>query len=171
MSSALKTIASWLCLLLCLVLIWGAIEKVRNATSGTETSYSDLLNQVQRGEVLDACVLGTQLWGTLKASPNVEFYTTLPTDHSDLIQAMINTGVEVSFNVPRRNLLGKLMNSGPVGALFVGILLAVPALWVIFRKAGIPPVYSVVMILPIVNLIALYVVAFSKESVHPTWRA
>jgi len=120
--------------------------------------------------VLDACVSGTELWGNLRASPNDEFYTTLPADHSDLTQAMINAGVEVSFNVPRRNLLGKLMNSRLVVALFIGILLTVPALWVIFRKAGIPPAFSVVMIVLIVNLITLYVVAFSKESVPPAWR-
>ena len=167
MLSTLKTIASCLFVLLCLVLIWGAIERGRVATSDTETSYSDLLNQVQHGQVLDACVLGTELWGTLKASPNDQFHTALPADHEDLIQAMTNAGVEFSINVPRRNLLQRFMNSGPVVTLFVAIVLGVPAFWVLFRKAGHPPALSVLMIVPIVNLITLYVVAFSKASMPP----
>ena len=167
MLSTLKTIASLLFVLLCLVLIWGAIERGRNATNGTETSYSDLFNQVQHGQVLDACVNGTELWGNLKASPNDQFFTTLPADHGDLIQAMINAGVEVSVNVPRSSLLGRFMNSGPVVTLFVAIVLGVPAFWVLFRKAGHPPALSILMIDPILNLITLYVVAFSKASMPP----
>jgi hypothetical protein len=33
--------------------------------------------------------------------------------------------------------------------------------WVIFRKAGFSPALSILMLLPLVNLVVLYVVAFS----------
>jgi ATP-dependent Zn protease len=171
MFSTLKTIVFWLFILFCLVLMWGVIERGRNATSSTEMSYSDLLNQVQNGQVLDAVVRGTELWGHLKALPNDQFFTTLPTDHEALIQAMVNAGAEVSINVPRRSLLKRVMNTGPIVTLFVAIVLAVPAFWVLFRKAGHPPALSILMIVPIVNLITLYVVAFSKASMPPAQKS
>jgi hypothetical protein len=84
---------------------------------------------------------------------------------------MVNAGAEVSINVPRRSLLKRVMNTGPIVTLFVAIVLAVPAFWVLFRKAGHPPALSILMIVPIVNLITLYVVAFSKASMPPAQKS
>lgn len=40
-------------------------------------------------------------------------------------------------------------------------LVVLPPFWVIFKKAGFQPILSVLMLVPLVNLIVLYVVAFS----------
>jgi len=54
------------------------------------------------------------------------------------------------------------------GILFVVILLVVlPPYWVIFKKAGFSPWLSLLMFVPLANIIALYVVAFSKWKVVP----
>jgi len=39
--------------------------------------------------------------------------------------------------------------------------------WMIFKKAGFPPALAFLMILPLVNLVLLYVVAFSQWKVVP----
>jgi hypothetical protein len=45
-------------------------------------------------------------------------------------------------------------------------LLVIPVMivpyWVIFKKAGFSPALSLLMLLPLINLIVLYVVAFSN---------
>jgi ATP-dependent Zn protease len=133
-------------------------------------SYSDLLKSAQDGQVLDADILGAELRGHLKGSPDDQFYTTLPADHSNLIDAMVNSGVAVSINMPRMSLTRQCLTSGPVVFIVYPILLAIPAFWFIFRRAGIHPVFSIFVAVPVVNLITLYVVAFSKESIRPVRR-
>jgi uncharacterized membrane protein YraQ (UPF0718 family) len=50
---------------------------------------------------------------------------------------------------------------GPIVAVFL------PPFWVIFKKAGFQPILSVLMLVPLVNLVVLYVVAFSEWKVAP----
>lgn len=51
------------------------------------------------------------------------------------------------------------------------ILFAIGALiapfWQIFKKAGFPPALSLLILLPIINVITLWIVAFSKWKVTP----
>ena len=51
-------------------------------------------------------------------------------------------------------------------ALLVIPVMVVPY-WKIFSRAGFPGVLSLVMIVPLVNLIVLYYVAFARWSVKP----
>jgi hypothetical protein len=47
--------------------------------------------------------------------------------------------------------------------LFAPITVVVlPPFWVIFKKAGFQPILSVLMLVPLVNLVMLYFVAFSE---------
>ena len=41
-------------------------------------------------------------------------------------------------------------------------VIVLPPFWVIFKKAGFQPILSVLMMVPVVNLVLLYVVAFSE---------
>jgi formate hydrogenlyase subunit 3/multisubunit Na+/H+ antiporter MnhD subunit len=41
-------------------------------------------------------------------------------------------------------------------------LIGLPPFWMIFKKAGFQPILSVLMLVPLVGLVALYVVGFSK---------
>ncbi len=43
----------------------------------------------------------------------------------------------------------------------IGVIVFVIPFWKIFEKAGFNPVFSLVMVIPIVNLVALYVLAFA----------
>ena len=44
----------------------------------------------------------------------------------------------------------------------IGLIVFMIPFWKIFGKAGFPPALSLVMLIPIVNLIALYFVAFAN---------
>jgi hypothetical protein len=50
---------------------------------------------------------------------------------------------------------------GPVHMLLLGALLIIP-FWQLFSKAGFSGWWSFLMIVPVVNVIALYVLAFSS---------
>jgi uncharacterized membrane protein YhaH (DUF805 family) len=50
---------------------------------------------------------------------------------------------------------------GPVHMLVVGLILISP-FWQLFVKAGFAGWWSLLMVIPLVNLIALYVLAFSS---------
>ena len=43
-------------------------------------------------------------------------------------------------------------------------LLWVPPLWRIFRKAGVAPAYSLLVVLPIINLVTMYAIVFFKRA-------
>jgi hypothetical protein len=50
---------------------------------------------------------------------------------------------------------------GVVGPMFAGSLLVLPC-WKIFSKAGFPGPLALLMLVPVVGLLALYVVAFLR---------
>jgi hypothetical protein len=49
---------------------------------------------------------------------------------------------------------------------FWAVVLVIP-FWQIFKKAGMAPLLSLLMVFPLVNLIMLYVLAFSPWKVTP----
>ena len=57
------------------------------------------------------------------------------------------------------------------GLLFIVIIpvMLIPY-WMIFKKAGFSPALSLLMVFPLVNLIVLYVVAFSTWKVAPIYQ-
>ncbi len=52
--------------------------------------------------------------------------------------------------------------------LIVGSLVVVVPYWMIFRKAGFPAFLGILMVVPLVNLVLLYVLAFSQWKVVPS---
>lgn len=55
---------------------------------------------------------------------------------------------------------------GVVAALFAATIVTVP-FWFIFKRAGARPALSIVMLVPLVNLAALYWIAFSQWNLGP----
>jgi ATP-dependent Zn protease len=159
----IMTIASVCFVLLCLVLLWGIVERGASLGKDTEIGYSDLFGRVQNGQVLDAAIQGAELHGHLKASPKDEFHTTLPANCEDLQRAML--AANVNFTIQETGIIIPLLfNCFPYFVLF---MLTIPAFWAIFRKAGFPAVYSLLILVPFVNLAILYVVAYSQWKLAP----
>lgn len=63
------------------------------------------------------------------------------------------------------------MMMGMMGVFFVVWIIMVVIVqipfWVIFRKAGFAPALSLLLLLPFVNLVMLYVLAFTEWKVVP----
>ena len=55
----------------------------------------------------------------------------------------------------------EMYSVGPVHMLVLGLLLIIP-FWQLFSKAGYSGWWGLLMIVPVANLIALYVLAFSN---------
>jgi len=58
------------------------------------------------------------------------------------------------------------------GLLFIVVLflVAIPPHWMIFKKAGFSPWLSLLMLIPLLNIILLYVVGFSDWKTVPALR-
>ena len=116
MNSSVKTVMFWVFILICLVLLWGVVQKGANMGKDQEISYSDLFDKVQNQQVLDAAIQGDELRGHLKSSPKDQFHTTLPGNDDDLLKAMLDPNHKVHFEVKPQgsNLpLQLLLNVGP----------------------------------------------------------
>jgi hypothetical protein len=53
-------------------------------------------------------------------------------------------------------------------SLLLAALIIIIPYWKIFGKAGFPRIFGLFMIIPLVNLILLYVLAFSKWRIFPS---
>jgi cell division protease FtsH len=117
----------WVFILICLMLLWGVVQRGANMSKDTEISYSDLFNDVKQGLVLDAEVQGGDLHGHLKATPKEEFHTHVGDQYQDLESAMLASGTRFSKKEQQTNvLLPLLINVGPF--LLLGVV------WFIFMR-------------------------------------
>jgi cell division protease FtsH len=113
-NSSVKTIMFWVFILICLMLLWGVVQRGASMGKEQEYAYSDLYDKVTNNQVLDATIQGDELRGHLKTSPKDEFHTTLPTNYEDLLKAMIAAKVNFSIKEPQSNfLIPLLINVGP----------------------------------------------------------
>jgi hypothetical protein len=166
--SSTKTVVFWIFILICLMLLWGIVQKGAEAGKRTEYSYSNLYTKAQNGQVLDATIQGDDLNGHLKATPKEQFHTTLPANYEDLEKAMLATQVNLTIKQAPSHLGGFLpVNFASLFLLAMAALVAIPPFWVIFRRAGFEPILSILVIVPLVNLIVLYIVAFSRWKASP----
>jgi membrane-associated protease RseP (regulator of RpoE activity) len=51
--------------------------------------------------------------------------------------------------------------------MLIGAIVVLIPYWQIFKKAGFPPPLALLMVVPLANIIVLYVVAFSQWKVVP----
>jgi len=127
-NSTVKTVMFWVFIFICLVLLWGVVTKSGSmGGKDTEISYSDLYDKVQQGQVLDAEIQGADLHGHLKATPKVQFHTTIGTGTEDLKKALLAAKVNFAIKDPQNNgmLLQLLFNVGPfvlLGAIWFFML-------------------------------------------------
>ncbi len=127
MNSTVKTIMFWVFILICLVLLWGVVQKGAGmGAKDTEIPYSELYDKVQQGLVQDATIQGTDLRGHMKASPKEQFHTTVGDQHEDLEKAMLASHVSFSKKDAQSNLLLPILfNVGPfvlLGAIWFFML-------------------------------------------------
>jgi len=125
-NSTVKTIMFWVFILICLVLLWGVVQRGTGMGKEPEIPYSELFDKVQQGAVMDAAIEGNELRGHLKASPKEQFHTTVPTNYQDLEKALLAAKVQFSIKKEQGNLLLPILfNVGPfilLGAIWFFML-------------------------------------------------
>ena len=52
--------------------------------------------------------------------------------------------------------------------ILIGSLIVIIPYWMIFKKAGFPAFLGILMVVPLVNIVLLYVLAFSQWKVVPS---
>jgi cell division protease FtsH len=126
-NSTVKTIMFWVFILICLVLLWGVVQKGAGmGAKDTEIPYSELFEKVQNGMVQDAAIQGTDLRGHMKATPKEQFHTTVGEHYDDLEKAMLAAHVNFGKKDAQSNLLLPILfNVGPfvlLGAIWFFML-------------------------------------------------
>ena len=126
MNSTVKTIMFWVFILICLMLLWGVVQRGTSMGKDTEVPYSDLLDKIDSQQVQDVAIQGTDLTGHLKANPKDQFHTTIPQSTDSLIQKL--SAAKVHFQIKKEQgnlLLPILFNVGPfvlLGAIWFFML-------------------------------------------------
>ena len=127
MNSTVKTIMFWVFILICLVLLWGVVQKGAGmGAKDTEIPYSELYDKVQQNMVQDATIQGTDLRGHMKATPKEQFHTSVGEQHEELDKAMLAAHVNFGKKDAQSNLLLPILfNVGPfvlLGAIWFFML-------------------------------------------------
>src|ERR1035437_7612233 len=125
-NSTVKTIMFWVFILICLMLLWGVVQRGTSMGKDAEITYSDLFDKVQAGAVQDAAIEGNELHGHLRAKPKGQFHTTIPVNYQELEKAMRAAKVNLAIKSPQNSiLLPILFNVGPfvlLGAIWFFML-------------------------------------------------
>jgi cell division protease FtsH len=126
-NSTVKTIMFWVFILICLMLLWGVVQRGTNmGGKDADVSYSDLLDKIDAQQVQDVTIQGSELRGHLKASPKDQFHSTIPQSTDTLIQKLRAAKVSITIKDPQSNiLLPLLFNVGPfilLGAIWFFML-------------------------------------------------
>jgi ATP-dependent Zn protease len=168
MKSILKIAISGAFILLLSLAYWVVTHQSRTFSSQTDMELADFMAKVKAGEVQDAAIEGKLLRGHLKSSPNDLFETTLPNDHEAVEAAIISARVPLTIK-EEQTIFWKNLLPNAISLVFVigMVILVIPPFWVIFRKAGFQPTLSILVLVPLVNLVVLYAMAFSKWKTDP----
>jgi len=124
-NSSVKTIMFWVFILICLMLLWGVVQRGASMGKDTEVGYSDLLDKIEAGKVQDVAIQGTELHGHMVGSKD-QFHTTIPATAENLLDKLHSAKVVFGIKEPQNNiLLPLLFNVGPfvlLGAIWFFML-------------------------------------------------
>jgi cell division protease FtsH len=120
-NSTVKTVVFWVVIALSGALLWTVIQQGRSGQKEAEINFSQFMSDVDQGKVHDVTVDGMQLRG--KLADNSAFHTTVPANYPDMIKALHDKGVAMTF---------KDANNGSLTLQLLGTwapLLLLGALW------------------------------------------
>ncbi|MGA9058894.1 MAG: ATP-dependent zinc metalloprotease FtsH [Terriglobia bacterium] len=93
MNSAVKNIVFWVVMVVTALLIW---EVVRSSTGASiqELTFTSFINEINRDNVREVQITGSDVSGTLKKE-SAKFKTTIPTNYPDLYKTLTEKNVSV----------------------------------------------------------------------------
>ncbi len=95
MNSTVKTVVFWVVIALSGALLWTVIQQGRSGQKEAEINFSQFMSDVDQGKVHEVTVDGMQLRG--KLADNSAFHTTVPANYPDMIKALHDKGVSMTF--------------------------------------------------------------------------
>ncbi|MBZ5681320.1 MAG: ATP-dependent zinc metalloprotease FtsH [Acidobacteriia bacterium] len=95
MNSTVKTVVFWLVIGLSALLLWQVIQAGRSGQKVQDLNFTQFMSDVDQGKVRDVTVDGMQIQG--KHLDNSAFHTTAPASYPDMIKALRDKGVNITF--------------------------------------------------------------------------
>ena len=86
MNSTVKTVVFWLVIVLSGVLLWQVVKAGGSGAKPDEPTFSQFLNNVDKGEVKEVTVSGTELTG--KSTEGKAFHTIIPPNYPDMYKTL-----------------------------------------------------------------------------------
>jgi len=128
LNSTIKTLVLWAIIFVVVILLWNTFQ---NGKAGSQPlTYSDLLDQIQNGNVNDVTIRGSNISGTLKPSgrfPEKTEFTSQARITDGLVEKLEGADVLITFEEPREStLLTMLIGWAPV--------LVLVGLWIFFMR-------------------------------------
>ena len=75
--------------------------------------------------------------------------------------------MDTSSQVAQQSAMLHMMGPFMLAFILIGLVIYLVPMWVIFKKAGFAPALSLLMVVPLVQLVMLYVLAFAPWKVVP----
>ncbi|HVR30956.1 MAG TPA: ATP-dependent zinc metalloprotease FtsH [Thermoanaerobaculia bacterium] len=128
MNSTIKTLVLWAIIFVVVILLWNTFQ---NGKAGVQKlTYSDLVEQIQSGNINDVTIRGSQISGTLKPSgrfPEKTEFTSQARITDGLVEKLEAADVLITFEEPREStLLTMLIGWAPI--------LVLVGLWIFFMR-------------------------------------
>ena len=118
MNSTIKTILSWVLILVAAVGLYSFVE--HNSSPGVMLTLTDFLNKVEAGQVAEVAINGSNLRGRYTAGgSNAEFRSTIPPEYFKIYDTLVAKGVIVRIIPPDRNPWSAILLSWGLPLLFV----------------------------------------------------
>jgi len=120
-NSTVKTVLFWLLIGISALLLWTVVKGAKESQKDKEINFSQFMSDVDAGKVRDILVDGMQVKG--KYTDGSAFHTTAPANYPDMIKALKDKNVSMSF---------RDVNSGSLPLQLLGTwapLILLGALW------------------------------------------
>ncbi len=128
MSPTIRTLVVWIAILVVVILLWNTVQAGR--VQKVNLTFSDFLEQVEKGNVAEVEIRGQDLTGTFRGGDRYaegDPFTTYAPDYPDLVEQLRAANVEIKAGAPKTNpLLQFLFGWAPFLLLF--------GLWIFFMR-------------------------------------
>jgi len=124
-----RTVVLWLIMILLAVFLWKMASGGGQSVKETEPSYTEFLDQVERGNVTEVTINLSQVGGNIQGEykDRTKFHTTVPPDYGDLLKKLREKSVVIKVRESSRaEWLVILLNAAP--------LLLLVALWIFMMR-------------------------------------
>jgi cell division protease FtsH len=109
----LKAIAFWVLIVLCGVLLWKVVQTGGLGAKVPEITFSTFMQSVDRGEIYEVTISGTEVYGKYKTAFG-GFRTTIPANYPELFDHLRDRGVTISIKENSTGWQNILLNLSPL---------------------------------------------------------